>query len=250
VDKKQLLSSELGVTLGKYVEQIGQLVARYSVPEVVKKADGSPVTPLDLELSALFERIAQVEFPGLNFYSEEKIGSWVFPMLALDPLDGTREYIAGRAEWAISAGLITGDDFSGAGWIFNPLTNEVFSRPARRSYPEGSIFQGEISRSEWDAGLVPALAAANIQLRPMGSIAYKLGRLAAGEIDFVISMRPKNIWDIAAGTILCREAGIKFYSGGVPVQRVEQLFHPPLLWCREELFETLSELYCGKGKSR
>ena len=78
--------------------------------------------------------------------------------------------------------------------------------------------------------------------RPKGSIAYKLGLLAAGNSDFVISMTPKSIWDIAGGTLLCQRSKIKFYSEGKEVLEVKQNYLPPLIWCHEEIFEELSSL--------
>jgi myo-inositol-1(or 4)-monophosphatase len=243
VDKKSLLNQKLRLSLGKYVDQIDQQVLCHAVPQVKYKPDGSPVTPLDLLLSDFFAQIAAQEFPAYTFYSEESFSSWRFPLLALDPIDGTREYIAGRAEWAISVGLVEAEDFTGEGWIYNPITRQLFAEPMLKPFVAKSHYVGEISRSEWEKGEIPPLDDEKFKLNPMGSIAYKLARLSHGETDYVLSCRPKNIWDIAAGTILCRQAGLKFYAQGREVTEVKQLFQPPLIWCHPQLFPELCSLF-------
>ena len=45
------------------------------------------------------------------------------------------------------------------------------------------------------------------QIRPLGSIAWKLACIACGDGDLNISMAPKNEWDVCAGDLLVREAG-------------------------------------------
>jgi len=216
-------------------------ICQEHTPESIKyKYDNSPVTSLDLAISDYFEQIAKSDFPSFTFYSEEKFSEFKFPLMALDPLDGTREFIAGRPEWAVSLGLCVDDSFNGQGWIFNPMTGEEFSTASLRPFINKPNLCGEVSRSEWESGLFTETQ--NL-VRPMGSIAYKLGRLCAGKNDFVVSLRPKNIWDIAAGTILCKKAGYKFYSQGKEVMKVEKHYLPPLLWCHESLYPELANVF-------
>lgn len=224
-----------------YLPEINELVSLMSSSPSSKKSDGSPVTALDLALSDLTEKMAGTHYPDVVFYSEEKFSKWGFPLMAIDPLDGTREYLAGRPEWALSIGLFDTKDFKGQGWVYNPISEELFSEkdtPAAET--QKSKYLGEVSRTEWDKNLYLNLVSDKFYLKPMGSIAYKLGRLSAGKIDFVISLYPKNIWDIAGGSLLCQKSGIKFYSEGKEVTEVKQKYLPPLIWCREEIFSELS----------
>ena len=70
-----------------------------------------------------------------------------------------------------------------------------------------------MSRTEWDKGFFKSEELEkSICIAPKGSIALKLGYLASGSCEFVVSKQPKNIWDIAAGTILCKERGIELLS--------------------------------------
>jgi myo-inositol-1(or 4)-monophosphatase len=222
---------------------IDTLVNRFPSAPSQLKEDQTPVTELDLRLSELIEDVVRRELPGVTFYSEEKFSKFAFPLLALDPLDGTQEYIEGRHEWAVSLGLFPDHEFQGDGWVYNPRTGECFSDALNRAFELKPLYRGEVSRSEWENGLFTDKGTERFKLSPVGSIAYKLGRLSAGKCDFVVSLRPKNIWDIAGGTLLCQRAGLRFYAGGREVTSVLKLYQPPLIWCHSELFSELAEIY-------
>ena len=213
------------------------------------KTDGTPVTALDLALSALIETLTIKNFEPITVYSEENYSDWLFPLMAIDPLDGTREYLKQRPEWAISVGHFPTEAFEGEGWVYNPMTGERFdSEQQEVTFVEKPTFYGEVSHSEWDRGFYQTELSKKFQLTPMGSIAYKLGRLSSGKIDFVVSLTPKSIWDIAGGSLLCQRSDIKFYSEGQEVTEVRPLYLPPLIWCRPELYSELSELFQSKDK--
>lgn len=227
-----------------HIDQIKNIVALHTSPLITIKTDGSPVTALDLALSEYVENVVTDEMnPELTFYSEEKYNLWKFPLLALDPLDGTKEFIAKRPEWSVSIGLLETSKFEGEGWIYNPMTDECFSEDSLKGFGQKEIYLGEVSRSEWEKGLFDNKNAERFKVVPMGSIAYKLGRLSSGKTDFVVSLRPKNIWDIAGGTLLCLKAGYKFYSQGLEVKEVQKLYQPPLIWCHESMITELSEMF-------
>jgi myo-inositol-1(or 4)-monophosphatase len=242
VDTKQNLKSSLGQVMLHYKGRIDDLVRMHPSAPVTLKADASPVTELDLKLSALFEDILSIEAPQICFYSEEKHSDWKFPLAALDPLDGTREYIEGRPEWALSLGIFNDENFQGEGWVYNPLTQEWYVGSQAPSLRPKNIYVGEVSRTEWNENLF-SLKSPEFSLQPMGSIAYKLGRLAAGQSDFVVSLRPKNIWDIAGGSLLCQSAGVLFYSEGKLVTKVKPTYAPPLIWCQEQLSAKLLKIF-------
>ncbi len=204
--------------------------------DVTKKEDNTLVTEIDLFISDTVKKHLD---SSINFYSEEDHGQLKFPSFILDPIDGTRELVHRIPECAVSlAHLSNGDLESGWGWIFNPFTG--FEISCQDSFihlegrPEGKM-QGLVSRSEWKRGLFAGHDESQINLNPRGSIAFKLALLAAGGADFVISKRPKSIWDIAAGCVLCRKRGIRFYQGSKEVSSLnEKRIDGPLLWCRPE----------------
>ncbi len=243
MDKKQLLSNSLAKIMFGHLSEIRALVEHFPQAHMTLKPDGTPVTELDLKLSELVEGIVDNSYPQHIFYSEEKYKVWDFPMAVLDPLDGTREYIEGRNEWAISLALFNTTHFEGEGWIYNPLKNECFTEAGPIPFAPKEAYRGEVSRSEWKKGLFTNRSTSKFALSPVGSIAYKLARLSNAQSDFVVSLRPKNIWDIAAGTVLCQQAGFKFYSQGKEVTSVMPIYEPPLIWCPEELYPELSRLF-------
>ncbi len=136
----------------------------------------------------------------------------------VDPLDGTREFVKGIPEFCVSIGFVE-NGCPVAGGIFNPATEETFigavgagvlynGRPAQASQRTGlegaSVLasRSEIQRGEWkqfeDSGL---------QIRPMGSVAYKLALVSAGLADTTFTLTPKNEWDVAAGAALVLSSG-------------------------------------------
>ncbi len=243
MDEFFLYDRNLADIMFLHLSDIQSDLNNYQIPVMTFKPDGSPVTELDLALSERIEKISSQKFADCCFYSEEKFDEWKFPLLALDPLDGTKEYIEQRPEWAISIGIFENENFEGEGWVANPVTNEVFSMKNVISFSPKSVMRGEASRSEFSQGLYRNFSPGKFELTPRGSIAYKLGKLSQGKIDFVISMTPKNIWDIAGGSLLCKKAGLEFYSKGVKVTKVEKFYEPPLLWCHPTLFPELSQLF-------
>lgn len=226
-----------------YVGEIKNLVQKYPEPIVEIKQDGSPVTPLDIELSEYFEKKAKQEFSDHTFYSEENFSRWSFPMFIVDPIDGTREYISKIDEWAISIGVIEDENWNGQGWIYNPVRDCIYNSESLKKSVVKSVYRGEVSRSEWKKGFFTNHKSEKFKLYPMGSIAHKLGRLSSGECDFVLSLTPKNIWDVAGGTVLCKSAGFKFYSQGKEVTKVQAQYRPPLLWCHESIALEIMVLY-------
>ena len=65
------------------------------------------------------------------------------------------------------------------------------------------------SRSETRRGLWEPYKAKFKELRAIGSVAYKMGLTATGEADIFATLRPKNEWDVCAGTCIINEAGGK-----------------------------------------
>jgi myo-inositol-1(or 4)-monophosphatase len=243
VDRMVKSPQNLADFLNSRLEEIYAIFTNNSHPTISYKSDSSPVTQLDLVYSQFFEKLFSLHYSDMTFYSEEKFSEWKFPLIALDPLDGTREYINGNPEWAISIGIFKNEKFEGEGWVYNPVNKKLFNHGEARNFIKKSSYQGEVSRSEWDEGFFKKSHSEKFQIHPVGSIAYKLGRLSHHQCDFVVSLRDKNIWDIAGGTLLCQESGMKFYSQGKEVTKVVSSYAAPLIWCHPLLFSELSALF-------
>lgn len=212
--------------------------------KVERKEDRSVVTEVDLFISKLIEeKVAKKIYPNYTFFSEENFKELTFPAIILDPIDGTKELTQGIAECALSLAIITNE--KKYGWIYNPFTGfEIASDsiffPAINSFP-GKL-TGAVSRSEWKKELFKNYNQELVTLFPKGSIAYKLGLLSSGAFDFIVSKYSKNIWDIAAGTILAKSRGFSLFEQDHEVLELNKKeYFPPLVWCKKEHFKEIKQ---------
>jgi len=189
------------------------------------KQGDDPVTEADTTIDALLRELLPRD--GEGWLSEEtrddhsRLGRrrvWV-----VDPLDGTREFVTGIPEWCVSVGLVV-DGEPVAGGLLNPATGETIlgarglgvtlnGEPARvsaRPSLAGATVlasRSEVKRGEWQ-GYRELFA-----IRPTGSVAYKLGLVAAGLADATWTLTPKHEWDVAAGVALVLAAGGAIVTG-------------------------------------
>jgi myo-inositol-1(or 4)-monophosphatase len=238
------------VIKNKIAEILTQELKQYFGPSSVtslsfkEKIDKSVVTTIDQLISNSFKNLLSTHqiYKNYSFYSEEDYSSLEFPAAILDPIDGTIELLKGRPECAVSLAIMNSPEISDPknyGWIYNPFSgfsmdsNSMFHSHLNRSSQQT---MGFVSRSEWHKGFYRSVKDKSIVLVPRGSIAFKLGLLASGACDFVVSLAPKNIWDIAAGTILLHQRGINFYCNGNKISRLDQVcYGDKLIWCQENL---------------
>jgi myo-inositol-1(or 4)-monophosphatase len=184
------------------------------------KENKDPVTTADLAADTILRENLLELMPGSGWLSEEtrdnpdrleKEYVWV-----VDPIDGTKEYVSGIPEFSVSVALIQ-NGRPVLAVIFNPATSELFSavrgggttlngKPVRTDRPLEGLPEILASRSEIKRGEFEQFKDIS-HVTPMGSIAYKLARVAAGTADATFSLGPKNEWDIAAGHAVLAAAG-------------------------------------------
>jgi myo-inositol-1(or 4)-monophosphatase len=188
--------------------------------ETEYKIGHDPVTEADRAIDAVLRQ--NLLRDGEGWLSEESVDDvsrlsksrvWV-----VDPLDGTREFVQGIPEFCASIGFVE-DGRPVAGGICNPATNETIigaidagvlyngkpAKPSQRTTLKGSLIlasRSEVKRGEWQQ-----FQNGEYQIRPMGSVAYKLGLVSAGLADITFTLTPKNEWDVAAGAALVQSAG-------------------------------------------
>ena len=183
-----------------------------------KGGDLGPLTDLDHAVDGELHRVVHDSFPADGWISEESAErpggerQWI-----VDPIDGTREIVAGIPEWAVSVGLWE-DAKPAYGWLYNASRDVLWhGGPGLGAWADGRAVRVRepgpleslaigVSRSDLSRGLIPAVSPPP---RPIGSIAYKLGLVAGGEIDATVSLTPKNAWDIAGGIPIVIGAGGK-----------------------------------------
>jgi myo-inositol-1(or 4)-monophosphatase len=214
--------SDILVRIQAAINAVRPVFARFTPGEIETeyKAGHDPVTEADRAVDAVLRQNLLRE--GEGWLSEESVDDvsrlskrhvWV-----VDPLDGTREFVAGIPEFCVSIGFVE-DGRPVAGGICNPATNETIigavdagvsyngkpAHPSQRTALEGSLIlasRSEVKRGEWQQ-----FQSGEYKIRPMGSVAYKLGLVSAGLADITFTLTPKNEWDVAAGAALVQSAG-------------------------------------------
>jgi myo-inositol-1(or 4)-monophosphatase len=180
----------------------------------------SPVCEADIAVDHfLRERLAGPK-SGCGWLSEEtaddRSSQKAQRLWIVDPIDGTRSYLAGRPDWAISAALVADGRPVLAG-VFAPATDELFvaaaGAGATRNGARIRASAGDRLEDAKVAGpkrLVQALAAveARIAVAPrIGSLALRLIRVAQGELDVAFASGSSHDWDLAGADLLVHEAG-------------------------------------------
>ncbi len=221
-EKVPLVDPELEFAVAA-VKSAGAILLRYYRKSytIRQKSRNNPVTPADLAADTYLREAFNREFPEDGWLSEETADSprrlglrriWV-----VDPLDGTKEFVKGLPEFAVSVALVEESEPKLA-VIYNPARDELFTgAKGKGAYRDRHsirvsahiVLQGArvfVSRSERSKHLFDRLQQST-SVKSLGSIAYKLALIAASEADLSISVRPKNEWDVCAGVLLVQEAG-------------------------------------------
>lgn len=208
--------------LERAIREAGRAVMRIraSGVETRVKGGGDPVTVADVEANRILQEALLGAFPGDGWLSEEARDDrerltrrrvWI-----VDPIDGTKEFVAGLPEFAVSVALSENGRLVAAA-LLNPAENVLIiggrglgvrrdGKPVRAERQTGERLEILASRTEVGRGEFKAFET-RATIRPVGSIAWKLGMIACGDGDATFSLGPKNEWDIAAGVFLVLEAG-------------------------------------------
>lgn len=187
------------------------------------KVDGSPVTRVDREIESMLRDTVEREHPSAGVLGEEYgeelgVGRWVF-----DPIDGTREFVAGDPRFA----TLIAYELGGV-----PLVG-VVSAPAlhlrwwagvglgsARSY-RGGVSQARVSSTRrWgrarglivgglDPGRDEELVAGGVRWSRRG-VSWEAVRVSSGEVDFAVARG--EVWDVAPLGVIVSEAGGRFGS--------------------------------------
>jgi myo-inositol-1(or 4)-monophosphatase len=196
------------------------------------KGESSPVSDADVAVDRLLREGLTGTGADIAWLSEESVDDparlaaryvWI-----VDPIDGTRAYLAGGPDWMVSAALVD-NGRPIAACLYAPVTDEFFSAVANCG---ATCNGGAISTT-------PGTALANIRIAgPRGlleklaaiappftviprvrSLALRLARLAQGACDVAIAGANSHDWDLAAADLLVHEAGgaLTSISGSVVI---------------------------------
>jgi len=136
--------------------------------------------------------------------NESKNNFWV-----IDPIDGTTNFLHGVPHFCISLAFVSDNEII-SGVIFDPIKNEMFYGEKN----SGAYFQNQRIRVSKKKQLDDCLFGSNLEgiknidlnMRISGSASLDLAYVASGRLDGFFQKK-LNIWDIAAGIVIIKEAG-------------------------------------------
>ena len=179
------------------------------------KDDKSPVSAADLAVDALLRDELTRLLPHSGWLSEETADSadrltrdyvWI-----VDPIDGTRDYIRGRAGWAVSVALVHHGE-AVAAWLYAPARHEMLvavkgEGATCNHAPIAASQRTAMAGARFPAHHLPAFAR-DLESSPCpNSIALRMVEVACGRADVLATVRWGAEWDVAAADLITREAG-------------------------------------------
>jgi myo-inositol-1(or 4)-monophosphatase len=180
----------------------------------------SPVSDADIAVDVLLRERLTGDGESIAWLSEESVDDlarldaryvWI-----VDPIDGTRAYIAGLPDWAVSAALVE-DGRPVAGCLYAPVSDEFFfavvGQGATRNgttiavSPGAALAQARIAVPRRLLDRLQAIAPPFAVMPRTHSLALRLARVAEGTFDAGIAGGSSHDWDLAAADLLVHEAG-------------------------------------------
>ena len=221
------------------------------------KGESSPVTEADIAADRLLRERLIGGGSEIAWLSEESADDparlaaryvWI-----VDPIDGTRAYMAGLPDWAVSVALVEHSRPIVA-CLYAPVTEEFFMAVAGRGATCNGVaisatggttlkaarFAGPKSFLERIASVAPPFTV----VPRVRSLALRLARVAQGAYDVAIAGANSHDWDLAAADLLVHEAGGAFtrVGGETVTYNLPVLKHGVLVAAGRDRHATLIDL--------
>jgi myo-inositol-1(or 4)-monophosphatase len=226
------------------------------------KPGNSPVSEADLAVDALLRDRLQAVCPDCGWLSEETEDDparltarrvWI-----VDPIDGTRAFLAGLPDWTISIALAElGRPVLAA--VYAPVADEMFLASAgagatcnRRPIAvrsEAGLDGARIAGPRYFLEQLCAISPRIVSEPKVHSLALRLTRVAQGSLDAAFASTNSHDWDLAAADLLVHEAGgaLTTFAGEVLTYNRPGLTHGALLAAGHSRHRELSELIRGRN---
>jgi len=223
------MEKELAIAKRLAVEAGARLMDYYQQAFTIDwKAPGDPVTAADREASELIVRNLAHEFPTHAILSEEEPDNlsrldeshvWM-----IDPMDGTREFIEHREEFAVQIGLIV-EGTPVLGVVYQPTVNKLYyGAKGTGAFLEsnGAVIPLHVSKEEIASRMTMAISRAQHSRRVeeirqrlriksvvrMGSVGLKVGSICEGVAHLYVHTGSRtHLWDTCGPEAILREAG-------------------------------------------
>lgn len=245
--------------LAKVVREAGEIALVSSKKPLKRwiKSGDSPVSEADIAVNDfLVTRLAALA-PQAGWLSEETEDDLVRTdsgtIWVVDPIDGTRAYLDGRADWTVSVALVE-DGRPSLAALYAPVTEEMFlgerGRGAtlngmRLRASAGDTLNG--ARLAGPQSYLKRLAQMSPRVLPqpkVHSLALRIAKVAAGEFDGAFASRNSHDWDLAAADLLVHEAGgaLTDFSGRTLRYNQAEPVHGALIAAGQARHEALIDL--------
>lgn len=200
--------------------------------EVWEKAGEGPVSEADLAVDAMLKETLGAARPDYGWLSEETADDPVRlearRLFIVDPIDGTRAYLAGDTGFSTSIAVAEEGRVTTA-VVHLPAREETYvatlGQGARRNErPLAGSRRGTLddatalcAKRQLDPDLWPG-GRPNVARHFRSSLAWRLCLVAAGRFDLMLTLRETFDWDVAAGSLIAAEAGLRVSDGqGAPL---------------------------------
>jgi myo-inositol-1(or 4)-monophosphatase len=199
--------------------ELARVTSRGDFKRWTKGADHSPVSEADIAVNNFLRARLSALAPDAGWLSEEtedephlraQPAAWI-----VDPIDGTRGYLAGREDWCVSVALVE-DATPVLAAVFVPASDEFFFAARGQGAARNDVTLSAAPGGELDfsrvAGPKPLVERLNrspgdIVLHPrIGSLALRLCRVAQGSLDAAFAGGQSRDWDLAAANLIVQEA--------------------------------------------
>ena len=180
----------------------------------------SPVSDADIAVDVLLRERLTGDGESIAWLSEESVDDlarldapyvWI-----VDPIDGTRAYIAGLPDWAVSAALVE-NGRPVVGCLYAPVSDEFFFAIAGQGASRNGaaiaasagteLAQARIAAPRKFIDRLQAIVPSFDVMPRTRSLALRLARVAEGTFDAAIAGGSSHDWDLAAADLLVHEAG-------------------------------------------
>jgi myo-inositol-1(or 4)-monophosphatase len=226
--------------------------------DVHEKSKNNPVTTADIGANQRIREIIRGRFPHDGWLSEEDKDSshrlsssrvWV-----IDPIDGTKEFIEGVPQFAVSIGFVV-DGRPKVAVVYNPAEDTLYEAAAGqgaflnhqpiRVTPRGRIDGAVLLVSRSEPQRKFQVFVDRCEIKRVGSIAFRLAKVAGGDGDGTLTFRSIHEWDVCGGVLLVEEAGGTVVDGsGQPlVFNRQEIRHRGVVAANVTLAQGLQDLW-------
>ena len=227
------------------------------------KGAASPVSEADIAVNDALEARLAGATPSYGWLSEESADNpvrltrrraWI-----VDPIDGTRAFIAGGDDWAVSVALVE-DGRPLLAAVMAPVTGELFEAVAGGGALLGGASihatAGDALEGAVVAGSKTVLDRLGVARHGMtagpkiGSLALRLARVAEGRLDIAVARGDSHDWDLAAADLLVHEAGgrLTTLDGADLVYNRPQVVHEVLVAAGRARHGRLIEVFRSRAE--